>query len=212
MDALCENPLVYPNLNNERFYFVGDSIFGNDTGVLSIPGMISGLTDATTFNYGVGGATAAICSTAPTNFKEICESNDFPGYTSATVFINFGLNDYMQGVSVEAYKKALIDQTSRLMKANKDLRIIILSPSYCTFFEEGTIPQGTNGSPLQDYRVAAKEAADSLGVELFDSYTILGFDASNADLYLADGCHMTEAGRFIMSQKLIEFFTSKTDD
>lgn len=225
LHSKCNNPVSYPDFSEETYVFIGDSIFGNDTGVLSIPGMINGLTNAKALNLGIGGATAAECATAPTSFSKMvdtCEQSISESYeqyaadddkndgsnqpiTPTMFFINFGLNDYMQGVNVEAYKKALIDQTTRLMKAYPDARFVILSPSYCTFFQEGTERKSPEGSPLQAYRDAALEAAKELGISSFNSYELLGFNADNADLYLADGCHMTETGRFIMSQKLIEF-------
>ena len=108
------------------FVFFGDSVIGNYTDSLSIPGVISGYTDARIINCGYGGLSAAKKNADDIGFADIVDAflaGEFAHYQEGkpvkegtqifhaelnrinmgklVFFISLGLNDYMSGCDLE---------------------------------------------------------------------------------------------------------------
>lgn len=118
------SPTCRGGLSDWCLVFFGDSIFGNYPGSFSIPGYVTGLSDAVTFNYAVSGTSASSSPNAdradfPHIIDGFLEENATlsgvhyqftpPGNVSAAeladkklcFIINYGFNDYFEGAPVE---------------------------------------------------------------------------------------------------------------
>lgn len=123
--ALRTAPQEYPDLSDHYIVFFGDSVIGNYTDSTSIPGVVSGLTGAETYNCGYGGSTATMTpdmfialpgivdaffrgdlSVLPEN-TQVYEGiasylENAPSGRQACFVINYGLNDYFSGLPVSS--------------------------------------------------------------------------------------------------------------
>lgn len=114
-------PPTYPDFSDKCIVFFGDSVIGNYTGSPSIPGVVAGLSNAVTYNLGIGGSCAA--GTADSGLPALNDVVDafLTGDTSSLpedmpctdnlltyleaasnpprmcFVINYGLNDYFTG-------------------------------------------------------------------------------------------------------------------
>lgn len=116
-------PKTFPDLANYRLVFFGDSVIGNYTDSTSVPGVIAGLTNATVFNCGLGGGSAAIREDFPIALPAITKSvvsgdlsllpEDNQAYREVSSYLAFppsdqkvcfiiyyGLNDYFNGLPI----------------------------------------------------------------------------------------------------------------
>lgn len=123
LEANCTAPVTYPDLTGSKVVFFGDSVIGNYTDSTSIPGVVSGHTNATVYNCGYGGNSASYNPEAPINLPGIVEAfikkdttalpadtqvlkgmTEYLQDTSDTeklcFVINYGLNDYFIGAPV----------------------------------------------------------------------------------------------------------------
>ena len=115
-----ETPTEYPDLSQWEITFFGDSVFGNYSGSLSIPGAVNGLSGAAVYNCAEGGISAAVSTTgnylsfplmaelfAIGSDSAIPDKNFSQGAASyrqakhtvkrRCFIINYGLNDYFVG-------------------------------------------------------------------------------------------------------------------
>ena len=116
----------FPDLSDLEVVFLGDSIFGNYNDRRSIPGYVSNLSGAETYNLGWGGATAsdrdgiclrpvlnALLSQDPSFLPK--DSQAYAGLTKyllqarksdksrRLIFVlHFGINDYFEGVPISS--------------------------------------------------------------------------------------------------------------
>ncbi len=231
-----DTPSIYPDLSGCDVVLLGDSIIGNYSNSASIPGAISGLSGARTYNLGKGGAVGSTkdpvedinsflsmlrafrdgeVSRSPEDcpYKESLErylADDHSGKKLYFV-VNFGMNDYFAGNPVmgagpedeTAYEGAIREGIRELKEAYPEAVIIVMTPNPTTFFENGTIPMYGTGGTLEEYAIAAKEAAAAEGVLCLDNYTELGITPDNANLFLEDGVHYNEAARMIVAERVI---------
>ena len=189
-----DNPVVYEDLSEYAFVFFGDSIIANAKGSHSIPGVLSGLTGAQSYNLAVGGIPATVDPKAAFSLPYMVETfiaggdtgldagSDYAEglnlYLAANVnkkhvfVLNFGLNDYFGGHPVSSeepqdlstYTGALRQGISKLQKAYPEAAIIVQTPTYTNFFSEGQDILCEDGSG----RVLADyaDAAIAVGEEL----------------------------------------------
>lgn len=215
--------------------FFGDSVIGNYTNTTSIPNAVAALSGCRAYNLGVGGTLACYEGPGLHSFTEILDSffqrkvpalpegsvclRDMAAYFAEVhegkrlcFVVNYGLNDYFNGVPVEnpqdlsdvsTYAGALRSGLRNLKEAFPEAEIILASPNYVDYFDQGQEKQGEAGGTLTDYAEAAGRVAQDSGVIFMDNYHELGIDASNSMSYLADGCHPAENGRFLYAQALI---------
>lgn len=230
--GLRSAPPNYPDLSGVTLIFFGDSIFGNFTGGMSIPGIINGLTGAAVYNLGLGGSTASRTDQAPLSLPEAVTAfftenpSVFPeehqAYSELTRYcssaavdgkdicyvINVGLNDYFNECPVRSedpWDNATYTGAIRTAVA----LIREQSPEsriiLCTPNYSPIIIGASATGDLKDYADAVLALAEELDVDVTDNFYSLDIDAANYDQYLlGDNVHPNEMCRFKMAQGIIK--------
>lgn len=124
--------------------------------------------------------------------------------------INYGLNDYFGGFPISSddpydvytYAGAVRTAVTALQQAYPDARIILITPNFTSYFQNGTEPCFDSTHILADYADCIIALSEELGTELLDNYRELPINAKNHPVYLADGCHPNETGRFLIGQRI----------
>ncbi len=237
----AENGKTYPDLSKWDVVFFGDSVIAfSETS--SIPGALSGITGAHTYNCGQGGSNATMRDDFPgipavvdaflsedlSSFEE--DSQIYAGMTDyfehakkkrqKCFVLNFGLNDYYTGCQVKnndpsdthTYAGALRTAVDKLQASYPDAVIILMAPNFTSYFGNGLEPQSDVGGLLPDYVAAVHSICEEKGLLIYDSYSKLGIDSTNHTEYLLDGCHPNEATRYTMAQGLAELLAPFTAD
>ncbi len=126
--------------------------------------------------------------------------------------ISFGLNDYFLGQKVDnpedscdetSYAGALRLGISKLQEQYPHATILLMAPTFTSYFSNGTEVTSEKGGVLTEYVDAALQVANEMNVLFLNNYTDLGIDASNAGILLADGIHPTETGRYMLGIQII---------
>lgn len=120
--------------------------------------------------------------------------------------IEHGTNDYNSGRPLEnpedlyditTFGGALRYSLRALQEKYPELTIVLLSPIYCEFGENGeqTCYNWDRGyGTLDAYVQLEKEIAQECGVVFIDAYAESGIWEENAEEYLYDGLHLTDVG------------------
>ena len=221
-------PPIYPDLSDTVVIFFGDSIFGNYSDGMSIPGVVHALTNAVVYNCGYGGNSAAMdektlitfpgiasafaeqdLSVLPQN-TQVCAGvteymNSLPQSGNLCFVVNYGVNDYLNGhpiFSDDPYDITTFGGAVRTavtcLKGNYPDAQIIL----CTPLYSAR-PSVTDTANLQDYADAVVFLAHELDVDCIDNYRYLGIDSTNHQSYLTDLVHPNEQARFIIAKQII---------
>lgn len=117
------SPTRHADLSDYCLVFFGDSVLGNYPGSFSIPGYITGLSDASSFNFAVSGTSASSMETVsrpdfPDIIGDFLAENTAPAengcqFTPESTspeelegrklcfLISYGFNDYFDGATVE---------------------------------------------------------------------------------------------------------------
>lgn len=235
------HPAEYIDLSGKQIVFFGDSIIGNFTTPTSIPGVISTMTGAATYNLGYGGTRAARTEAEPCNLNSIVNAfinrdgstlltdnentpqaylglteylaDNADGATTPYCFIiNYGLNDYFGGhpissedpYDVYTYTGAFRTAVRDLRQAYPDAHILVITPNFTTYYNNGTDTQSEYNHTLADYADALIALAAELDIQLLDNFHELDITVNNYLEFLSDGCHPNEAGRFIMARRIAE--------
>lgn len=232
--SLRTAPWEYPDLSDHCIIFFGDSVTGNYTDSASIPGVVSGLTGAETYNCGYGGNSAALAPGMYISLPGIVEAffekdlsmlpedtqvyrgiaaylENAPSDKQTCFVINYGLNDYFEGFPISSedpydistYSGALRTAVRLIRENAPDAQIILCTPNFTTYFNNGTEPHGAGGFVMTDYVDALLSLAQELGTDVLDYYHDLGITPENGELYLLDQVHPGYAGRFLMGTRLI---------
>lgn len=228
-------PKTYPKGADLDIVFLGDSIIGNYTNSMSIPGVVEALTGARVYNCGYGGKGAALSDNTRIPLPLIAEkissriTDGLPEGEQLTkgltefvnreqtdrkvmFVINYGLNDYFDGVPVESedaedistYSGA-IRKTVRMLQAEyPEARILLMSPNFTVYFENGTTRRSEQGGILAEYADTVLRLAKELETEALDNFHELPTTAENWEEYLADGCHLNVLGRFLVGERIAE--------
>lgn len=162
----------------------------------------------------VGMVNAAIGKVDPDDFMSkyvacnVFKSIDFS--KTDYFIIAYGLNDYFEGRTISVsdtdlwnprgYGGALRFAIIRLRAAYPNATIMLISPTYCQFWEDGVMYTDSNmkdfgGGPLTDYANHCRNVAENYETLFIDGYNTLGINIYNAKEYLADGIHLTAKGR-----------------
>lgn len=130
-----------------------------------------------------------------------------------TFIINFGLNDYFDGYPVRSesdpldtstYTGAIRTAVNTLRTAYPNAQIILCTPSYCHFYQDGTQPRGDGNYVLEDYVSAVFSLSEELHTDVLDTCHGLGVDNSNWEQYLyQDQIHPNAAYRYLIGKGLI---------
>ena len=205
------SPVTYPDLSDHDIVFFGDSVLGNYQDFASIPGVISALTGAHSYNLAVGGSCATPDATEknisfPHAVDAFLQSEDAAALSnsrSLCFVINYGLNDYFEGYSTADYAAGLQDGIRALQEAYPDAELLLVSSNYILSFDQGTAPQGAEENVLADYIAAAEETAAAENIAFLNINDVLQWDAVSAKKYLVDGIHPNEQGRFLFGVALL---------
>lgn len=130
--------------------------------------------------------------------------------------IEHGTNDYNCGRRLDnpedlydtaTFGGALRHSLEVLGEAYPDMAIVLLSPIYCEFGENGELPCDSWDSgygTLDAYVELEREIAEEYGVYYIDAYHESGIRQENAKEYLYDGLHLTQEGREKLGQFVAE--------
>lgn len=121
-------------------------------------------------------------------------------------FFYYGVNDYINGHPIESenrydeytYLGAMRSAIEKLKKAYSQAELVIMTPIFLAGFSNGTEKMGKGKQVLIDYVDAALLVAQEYGVYSINHYTDMKINAQNQQLYLTDGCHPNQKGRFEM--------------
>lgn len=233
-----KNPPRYPDLSQWDIVFFGDSIIGNYTDSLSIPGTVNAFSNASVYNCAQGGISASEAEPGDMCFPSMVnefvsgqvadpELNFGQGvrqYYSTehkekkTCFIiNYGLNDYFGEHSLEnlldiyditTYAGAIRTGVSALKEKYPDAMYIIMGPGRITTFSNGTEPRGEEQRQLVDYYNCAVTLSEELGLFYLDLYNGFPEGDDTLDSVLVDGCHYNPYGRYALGIKIINFIAA----
>lgn len=216
------------------YVFFADSVFGNYVLTDSITGVLANFTNALVINCGFGGLSAArgaedgkgvssvidalITKDTSAVSNEVCRSGIEQFLAEAThidenklvFFLDFGLNDYMSGCTLESsveadistYKGALEYAVKMLREAYPSCEVVLITPNFLGMYNNGTDEH--NGYVFTDYVNTVVSLSEELDTKLIDVYREAGIDADNMDRYLADQCHPNEAGRYRIARVIFE--------
>lgn len=224
-------PTRYPDLSDMCLIFFGDSVLANTKGSYSIPGYIEGLSGSLTYNYAIGGTSAAMRGNNEDfplvldNFfsEEVLVSDSGCLFTPNGIAIedkklcfifNYGLNDYFSGCRIDdpqdpccltSYKGSLRSCISELQASFPDADYIMVSPTHISLSEKGTAVTSTEGDVLSAYVNAAKEIADEMGMYFIDNYNNFIITDETLNSYIMDGVHPNESGRLVLAARLMSF-------
>lgn len=126
--------------------------------------------------------------------------------------ISYGLNDYFLGLplsgpdpyDITTYTGAIRTAVDTLQSNFPEAQIILMTPTFCTYFNNGTEKQSEAGGVLTDYVDAVLSLGEELSVTVMDNYRELGINIQNSSEYLGDGCHPKESGCYLIGNKIIE--------
>ncbi len=221
------------DLQDTAVIFFGDSVIGNYTDGMSVPGVVKGLSGAAVYNCGYGGNSAALGPETDISLPGITEAF-FAGDLSAVpedkqiyqgflscfqnppagkricYVISYGLNDYLEGYPVSSDDPfdittytGAIRTAVATIRENDGDACILL----CTPSWSGYTlkeSQEPGAVHLQTYADAALSLAEELQVIAVDNYYTLGIDSSNYTEYLSDLIHPNEQGRYLIALKIME--------
>lgn len=132
-----------------------------------------------------------------------------------TAVILQGINDYHAGIPIEnpadpydtrTFLGALRSSVYALRKANPNLRILLMTPTYAWYIAAGQTCEEADqgGGILADYVEAELRAAGELGVEMIDVYHDFYPHEKWEDWerYTFDGIHPNEAARRMLAERI----------
>lgn len=133
------------------------------------------------------------------------------------VIIGSGTNDYFNGIPLEnsedpmdeyTFAGALRRTIDYLRKANPELRILLVTPTYNWYLRTGqSCEEFDVGGVLEEYVDMEIRVADETGVELLDLYHDFYPHEQWEDWerYTTDGVHPNEDGRAMIAERIAEY-------
>lgn len=141
-----------------------------------------------------------------------------------TVLIEHGLNDFYAGVPLDneandmdeyTFAGALRSALTSLRKANPHMRILLVTPTYTWLTAEGVTCQEFDAGygNVDAYVQKEMEVAEEYGVEIIDLYHDFFPHEQWEDwkLYTEDGMHPNEAGRTLITEKIVEYLNGRKE-
>lgn len=136
-----------------------------------------------------------------------------------TLIIEHGVNDYLAGVTIEnednledisTFKGATKKTIEMLKTEYPDMRIILVTPTYCAPFSESEgyrscLLYDYGGGYLEAYVNAEIEVAKEMNVEVIDLYHEMGIDENNFMEYYMDGLHYTKEAREMVANVIADY-------
>ncbi len=222
------NPTYYPDLSQWNLVFFGDSIFAMFPGSYSVPGYITGLANATTYNYSVGGSTASLRGEDGSDFPNVMDAflaDDGITPNGATIFcpdgmqdggiaskklcflFQFGINDFYSNMppanpadpfDINTYEGALRTCISRLQEKYPDACYILMSPTHVLSTEDVKFT-------LADYVEIMQKISGEMNLYFIDNYNDFVITEENMSEYLLDGCHPGPEARLAIASRIMYF-------
>ncbi len=133
------------------------------------------------------------------------------------VLIGHGTNDYNYGIPLEnpndpydryTYAGALRSSLKLLQKSYPQLRIILVTPTYCWFpmWDEDCETWMPVGATLLDYISLEKEIAKEFDVEIIDNYQLFSHESfEDCIRYTMDGLHPNDLGRELIAEAIAAY-------
>ncbi len=131
--------------------------------------------------------------------------------------IEHGTNDYNRGTRLDnpedpydetTFGGALRTSLELLQNAYPDVKIILMTPTWCCIRWEGITQNCDNtdfgGGYLEDYANLEIEIAKECGVYLLDNYHDSGICQETQDQYLVDGLHLNLNGEVLLASRLAD--------
>ena len=147
-------------------------------------------------------------------------------FTQAEIlFIEHGINDYSAGRPVDnpenpkdvfTYAGALRYSIEKLQEAYPKLQIVLVTPLYCYFLENGVRGLDSEQADfghgvLEAYVEAERQVAKEYGLPCIDNFANLGVNRDTIDEYAEDGIHLNEKGRALLANALAEYVKSNSE-
>ena len=228
---LRSTPIKYPDYSDKTIVFLGDSIIGFFNGGLSVPGVVNGLTNATAFNIGFGGATAAANNQAVTTLPDMLRAfyakdadffsettqahtdlsryweSEIPEDSSLCFVLNYGINDYFCNSPISSGDPYNVNTfTGALRVAVSEIRQSTPNAQIilCTPIYNPYMLDYPDGVTLESYVNAILALSVELEVDVADNYHNCGITEDNYTQYLPDLVHPNEAGRFLIGKCILQ--------
>ena len=139
-------------------------------------------------------------------------------FTKVDILImEHGTNDYNCGQALDSeddpydittYAGALRTTLMLLQEKYPDLRIILVSPTYCEFIYDNNAKcyeTDFGGGVLDDYIFVQKSVAEEYGVEWIDMYYDSGIWSDTIDIYTYDKLHLTDEGKQLIGDLIADY-------
>ncbi len=206
-------------LRNVRAVFFGDSTTwgesGNTDGVQvdkPYPTVFGEITGATVINCAVRGACGSSAKT--NNFAEQITANAASIKSANKIFINFGINDFSQGINVgnasmtDSYYYGIYNGIATIQKSNPKADIIIILPTVGKGYLTNAAWRNSNGIGFDDYINALIDIGTKLHLKIVD-FRNIGITKNNAATYYPTGYnHLTQDGYTLLGEHLARCYES----
>lgn len=206
-------------LRNVRAVFLGDSTTwgesGNTDGVQvdkPYPTVFGEITGATVINCAVRGACGSSAKT--NNFAEQITANAASIKSANKIFINFGINDFSQGINVgnasmtDSYYYGIYNGIATIQKSNPKADIIIILPTVGKGYLTNSVWRNSNGISFDDYLNALIDIGTKLHLKIVD-FRNIGITKNNAATYYPTGYnHLTQDGYTLLGEHLARCYES----
>lgn len=150
------------------------------------------------------------------NVKAILDDPNVDFSNTDYFVIEYGTNDFLSAVPLDSesrddhartYVGALRDAVSALRSFAPDATVVLCSPMYSQFFNNGWMIGDGNGTnngygTLFDYKGKCEYVANEQQTLFFNAYQDLNITGYTAEEYLEDGIHLTDSGRQLYSDTL----------
>ena len=219
------------DLKDYTFVFLGDSIIGLWHESFSIPEVAGHFTNATVYNCALGGLSAGgekrvlevVEGLTTGTMKELLDKEtlvttvqkfysdyeDRKKDKKLVFVINLGINDYFEGVSLEAYEEGIRQSMNLLKETYPKARFLLLSPNYISALEGGTAGMSGAELKLEEYAETMKGLALEKKTYFIDVYHDFAVNKDTAQFYLVDDVHLNENGLFLFGKMVGDFFNEE---
>lgn len=206
-------------LHGKTVVFFGDSVTWGESGETDgvqvaspYPIVFGDITGATVINCAVRGACGSSAKT--NNFAEQIKANATSIKSANKIFINFGINDFSQGINVgnasmtDSYYYGIYNGIATIQKSNPKADIIIILPTVGKGYLTNSAWRNSNGISFDDYLNALIDIGTKLHLKIVD-FRNIGITKNNAATYYPTGYnHLTQDGYTLLGEHLARCYES----
>lgn len=124
------------------------------------------------------------------------------------VIMSYGMNDFLKQAELNSserpwtgYGTALKKAVGVVQRVCPDAQILLIGPTYGSYFSNGVVNMGDKG--LFNYAKVVAQPVNDCKVLGMDPYNNMGIDAYDADEYLEDGVHLNALGRDLYAKHVV---------